>query len=223
MLFSNKGGIIAPQCDGHIARQGSCERLSFALLLVVVMIMRPSLLATALLTSLLAACATTQDASPSKHVSQSGALKVHPGLLGLPVPPELQDNRIARTEAVKKELVMDQDGLRTQRSVYFELNSAALKADFNPALQAHARYLAAHPKAKVRIEGNADERGTTGYNQVLGQKRADNVRQAIIGYGAGSNQVSIKSLGELKPKLKGHDEESWAENRRSDIVYEREQ
>lgn len=223
MLFSVKGGIIALQCDGHIARQGCCERLSFALLLVVAMIMRPSLLATALLTSLLAACATTQDASPSKHVSQSGALKVHPGLLGLPVPPELQDNSVARAEAVKQELVMDQDGLRTQRSVYFDLKSAELKADFNPALQAHARYLAEHPKAKVRIEGNADERGATGYNHVLGQKRAETVRQAIIGYGAGSKQVSVKSLGELKPKLKGHDEESWAENRRSDIVYEREQ
>ncbi len=124
-------------------------------------------------------------------MSQSGALRVHPGLLGLPVPPELQDNRVARMEAVKQELVMDTDGLRTQRSVYFELNSAALKTDFNPALQAHARYLATHPKAKVRVEGNADERGSTAYNHVLAMKRAETVRQAIVAYGAGTNQVSV--------------------------------
>ena len=184
--------------------------------------MRSSLLATALLSSLLAACASAPDASPSKHVSQSGALKVHPGLLGLPVPAELQDVRSAAV-AQPQELAMDQNGLRTQRSVYFDFDSSAIKADFNPALQAHARYLAANPKAKVRIEGNADERGSLGYNNVLALKRAENVRQAIVGAGAGEKQVTVKSLGELKPKLKGHDEESWAENRRADIVYEREE
>ena len=184
--------------------------------------MRLSLLATVLLTSLLAACATTKDASPSKHVSQSGALKVHPGLLGQPVPPELLSSRGTSFEAVKQELVMDQAGLRTQRSVYFELNSSEVKADFSPALQAHARYLASHPKAKVRIEGNTDERGSSGYNSNLALKRAENVRQAILANGAAEKQVVVKSLGELNPKLKGHDEESWAENRRADIVYERE-
>lgn len=185
--------------------------------------MRPTLLATALLSSLLAACASTNDASPSKHVSQSGALKVHPGLLGLPVPPELMDSRTASASNAPPGLAMDQDGLRTQRSVYFDFDSSAIKDDFNPALQAHARYLAANPKSRVRVDGNADERGPLGYNNALGLKRAANVRQAIIGLGAPEKQVLVKSLGELKPKLKGHDEESWAENRRADIVYEREE
>jgi peptidoglycan-associated lipoprotein len=57
----------------------------------------------------------------------------------------------------------------------------------------------------------------------LALKRAENVRQVIIGYGATDKQVVVKSLGESKPKLKGRDEESWAENRRSDVVYEREE
>lgn len=130
---------------------------------------------------------------------------------------------MATAELEKQGLVLDQDGLRTQRSVYFDLDSAAVKAGFNPALQAHARYLAANPKAKVRIEGNADERGSVGYNNTLGLKRAEKVRQAIVDFGAGDKQVVIKSLGKLKPKLKGHDEESWAENRRADIIYEREE
>ena len=184
--------------------------------------MRSSLLATALLSSLLAACATTQDASPSKHVSQSGALKVHPGLLGLPVPPELQDVRSAGVTP-PQELAMDQNGLRTQRSVYFDFDSSVIKADFNPALPAHARYLAANPKAKVRIEGNADERGSAEHNRRLGLKRAETVRKTMVGHGAPEKQISIKSLGEAQPKLKGHDEESWAENRRSDVVYERDE
>ena len=53
-------------------------------------------------------------------------------------------------------------------------------------------------------------------------KRAENVRQSMIGLGAPEKQISIKTLGESRPKLKGHDEESWSENRRADVVYEQE-
>lgn len=185
--------------------------------------MRTSLPAAVLLSTLLAACASTQDGPANKHISQSGALKVHPGLLGQPVPPELQEARLAAAGQMEQTIKLDAAGLRTQRSVYFDFDSSAVKADFTPALQAHARYLAGHPKARVRIEGNADERGSAGYNNGLGLKRAENVRQAIIGHGAPEKQVLIKTLGEARPKLKGHDEESWAENRRADVVYDREE
>lgn len=190
--------------------------------------MRPSFPAAALLSMLLAACASAPEA-PSKAIAQSGALKVHPGLLGQSVPPELQPEA-APAQAVAtpdsaapvSELKMDQSGLRTQRSVYFDLDSADLKAEFTAMLQAHARYLAEHPAARVRVEGNADERGPAGHNRRLGQKRAERVKQALVGHGARDKQVAAITLGATKPRLKGHDEESWAENRRADIVYEQE-
>lgn len=192
--------------------------------------MRATLPATLLLSALLAACASTPDLQSSKQVAQSGTLKVHPGLLGQPVPAELQEARsvpaannkqvAAPAESPDAPARMDQAGLRTQRSVYFDYNSAAVRSEFNPALQAHARHLAANPKSRLRIEGNADERGTPGFNARLGLLRAENVRQAMIGYGAPEQQISLKSLGAARPKLKGSDEESWAENRRADVIYE---
>lgn len=186
--------------------------------------MRASLPATLLLSVLLAACASSRDTAASKHIVQSGALKVHPGLLGKPVPAELAPAPVAAVvapaPAAETPIRMDQDGLRTQRSVYFDYNSANLKADYDPALRAHARYLAANPQARVRIEGNADERGSAGYNLRLGERRAATVRETLIAHGAPGAQVKIKSLGESQPKLKGRDEESWAENRRADVVYE---
>lgn len=188
--------------------------------------MRASLPATLLLTTLLAACATKGDTLPSKNISQSGPLKVHPGLLGQPVPPELQATARPAAPAsspAETPIKMDPVGLRTQRSVYFDLNSADIKADYDPALRAHARYLAEHPTVRVRIEGNADERGSAEYNRRLGLKRAENVRNAMVGHGAPEKQITIKTLGEAHPKLKGHDEDSWSENRRSDVVYEREE
>jgi peptidoglycan-associated lipoprotein len=189
--------------------------------------MRASLLATLLLTTLLAACSTQGTIAPSKHIAQSGPLKVHPGLLGQPVPPELQGDArpvaTAATAPAEAPIKIDPVGLRTQRSIYFDLNSADLKADYDPALRAHARYLTEHPKAKVRIEGNADERGSAEHNRRLGMKRADTVRKTLLGHGAPEKQISVKTLGETAPKLKGHDEESWAENRRADVVYEQEE
>jgi len=185
--------------------------------------MRASLPATLLLSTLLAACASKGDIPPSKHISQSGPLKVHPGLLGQPVPPELQPEArttTATTSTADAAIKMDPVGLRTQRSVYFDLNSAEIRVEFDPALQAHARYLAANPKSRIRIEGNADERGAPDYNARLGMKRAESVRQTMIRHGAPEQQVKVKTLGESRPKLKGHDEESWAENRRADVVYE---
>lgn len=190
--------------------------------------MRASLPVTLLLSTLLAACASTQDIPPSKHISQDGSLKVHPGLLGQPVPAELQPEPrpAAATPAAERAdapIRMDEAGLRTQRSVYFDYKSAELKTDYDPALRAHARYLASNPGARVRIEGNADERGSTDFNRQLGLKRAETVRSTLIGHGAPEQQVIIKSHGETRPKLNGHDEESWAENRRADVVYEKEQ
>lgn|GEM_PF-37062 len=189
--------------------------------------MRASLLATLLLTTLLGACSTQGTIAPSKRIAQSGPLKVHPGLLGQPVPPELQGEArpvaTASTAPAGAPIKIDSVGLRAQRSVYFDLNSADLKADYDPALRAHALYLAEHPKAKVRIEGNADERGSLEHNRRLGAKRADTVRKTLVGHGAPEKQISIKTLGETNPKLKGHDEESWAENRRADVVYELEE
>ena len=191
--------------------------------------MRASLILPAVLTVLIAACGTKGNIPPSKHISQSGPLRVHPGLLGQPVPAELRGESAVVAAAAgtkpavdEKPIKMDPVGLRTQRSVYFDLNSADLKADYDPALRAHARYLAEHPAARIRVEGNADERGSAEHNLRLGLKRADTVRAALISNGAAAKQVSIKTLGESRPKLVGHDEASWAENRRADVVYEKE-
>ena len=76
---------------------------------------------------------------------------------------------------------------------------------------------------RVKIEGNADDRGAPDFNARLGLKRAENVRQVLIGHGATEKQITLKTLGESQPKLKGRDEESWAENRRADVVYEKEE
>lgn len=189
--------------------------------------MRLSLPVTALLSLLLAACAAQPASSPSKHISQSGQLKVHPGLLGQPVPPELQEPaaiKAASTATVSNNLLAANDKSPTAKPtvqrVHFDADSTELHSSDNEVIRSHARYLSGNPQARVRLEGHADERGSADYNLRLGQKRADAVRAALISQGVGEKQATSRSLGETQPKVKGHDETSWAENRRVEFVYE---
>lgn len=113
----------------------------------------------------------------------------------------------------------DPSNILSKRSVYFDLDSNIVKDEFKPLVSAHARYLQQNRGAKVTVQGNADERGSREYNIALGQRRADAVGQAMQLLGAQAGQIETVSLGEEKPKATGHDEASWAENRRADIVY----
>jgi peptidoglycan-associated lipoprotein len=107
-----------------------------------------------------------------------------------------------------------------KRSVYFDFDSYSVKDEYLTTLQAHARYLDSHRNTHILIQGNTDERGTSEYNLALGQKRAEAVRGVLKQYGVSDSQMESVSLGKEKPKANGHDESSWAENRRGDIVYQ---
>ena len=113
----------------------------------------------------------------------------------------------------------DPSNILSKRSVYFELDSNVVKDEFKPLVSAHARYLQQNRNQKVTVQGNADERGSREYNLALGQRRADAVKQAMQLLGAQNGQIETVSFGEEKPRATGHDEKSWAENRRADIVY----
>jgi peptidoglycan-associated lipoprotein len=107
-----------------------------------------------------------------------------------------------------------------KRSVYFDFDSYAVKSDYQAVLEAHAGYLKSHPDRHVLLQGNTDERGTTEYNLALGQKRAEAVRRALSLLGVPDSQMEAVSLGKEKPAASGHDEDAYAQNRRTDLVYQ---
>ncbi len=106
-----------------------------------------------------------------------------------------------------------------KRSVHFPFDVDAIQDSDKPIIQAHGEFLSAHPERKIRTEGNADERGSSEYNLALGQRRANNTKKALVLSGAQTDQIEAISYGEEKPIATGHDEESWAQNRRTDINY----
>ena len=105
-----------------------------------------------------------------------------------------------------------------KRSVYYEFDKYDVKAEYRSLVESHAAWLKANPKARLTIEGNADERGSREYNVALGQRRAESVTKMLVLMGARAEQIEAVSWGKEKPRNSGHDETAWAENRRSDFA-----
>jgi len=141
-------------------------------------------------------------------------------------PPAQTKPSAANTTPTKQPVNVDNthasnsNGIENQKkSIYFDFDEYSVKQEFMPAVSANARVLAGNPKIAIKIEGNADERGSGEYNLALGQKRAEAVRKALNAQGIPDKQIEAVSLGKEKPKALGHDEEAWSQNRRADIVY----
>lgn len=116
----------------------------------------------------------------------------------------------------------DPNSILAQRSVYFAFDKSNIASEYQPMLQAHAAYLVAHTDAKVQLQGNCDNRGSVEYNLALGQRRADSVKNALHLLNVPDAQMSTISYGKEKPRAMGNNEAAWAQNRRTDIVYQSE-
>jgi peptidoglycan-associated lipoprotein len=125
----------------------------------------------------------------------------------------------AGASASQEETAGPQAGLLATRVVYFDFDSAVIQGQGVDVVAAHAKYLATHPEARVRLEGNTDERGSREYNIGLGDRRAQSVRRAMLLQGVAEGQITTVSYGEERPADPGHDEAAWAKNRRVEIVY----
>jgi len=105
------------------------------------------------------------------------------------------------------------------RIIYFEYNSSDIRSEYRPAIEAHASYLAANPSVIITLEGHADERGSREYNLALGERRAQSVKRQMVLLGASAGQIRQVSYGEERPAVDAHDESSWQQNRRVEIIY----
>ena len=126
----------------------------------------------------------------------------------------------------------DQDGISNDRNsanrlkapynqtYLFEFNKYDVQSEDVASVNVQANYLVAHAAAKIRLEGNADERGSREYNIALGWKRAKAVAELLKQQGVSDTQIAMVSYGKEKPVALGHDEEAYRLNRRVELVYE---
>lgn len=109
----------------------------------------------------------------------------------------------------------------SRSTIYFMLDSSDVQPDFIQVIDAHAKYLVAHPNQKLTLEGHADERGSPEYNIALGDQRAKAVASMMKAQGVTDGQLTLISYGEEKPAVFGGDESSYERNRRAELSYQR--
>jgi len=107
----------------------------------------------------------------------------------------------------------------SNRVVYFEYDSSAVREEDLTTLEAHAAYLGENPNVTVRLIGHTDERGSREYNLALGERRALAIRQILMLQGASIKQFQVTSFGEERADVEGHDESAWNQNRRVELNY----
>ena len=104
------------------------------------------------------------------------------------------------------------------RDVFFAYDSFAISEDGRQVLARNAEWVKGNPGAQLKIEGHCDERGTSAYNMVLGEKRAKAARNYLVELGVTPNHLSIISYGKERPVCKEHAESCYAQNRRGHLL-----
>ena len=133
-----------------------------------------------------------------------------PGAMGSDEPLE--------TQAVAGDNIMEGRTSGPMLPVYFDFDSSMIRADQIERIETNADFLKKNAGVNIKIEGNCDPRGTKEYNLALGERRAQSAKKYLVNLGVDPSRLNTVSWGEEKLLLYGHDELSWAQNRRDDFV-----
>jgi peptidoglycan-associated lipoprotein len=170
---------------------------------------------------MLTACSgpMTKEGSETGEVAVEDRTTEYPGSNDGKAMSDAETTVIVGEGAYQGDPLDDPNSLLANRTVYFEFDSSAIRADDQAILVKHAEYLADNPNKTVRLEGHADERGSREYNLALGERRALAVRQVLMLQGATVSQFEVTSYGEERPAVEGHSEAAWQQNRRVELKY----
>jgi peptidoglycan-associated lipoprotein len=133
---------------------------------------------------------------------------------------------IARADAARRDASARQDAARRVReaaaaaratletAIYFDFDKEELRPDAQQALDAKAALLNSQGALRIRIDGNADDRGSDEYNLALGQRRSASAKRYLEARGIDGSRVEVVSFGKERPVCKEEAESCWQQNRR---------
>jgi len=160
--------------------------------------------------------ASVEDRTPAKPGAAS------PGASSVPIRPQtvapVTAGPVTKPPAGPN-ILRDPNSILSKRSIFYDYDSDAIKDEYRPMLQAHAKYLADNPNARMLVQGNTDERGGREYNLALGQRRAEAAKRLLMLMGAREVQIESVSLGEEKPRCEDKTDACYSQNRRSDMLH----
>ena len=175
---------------------------------------------TVLIVSVLAGCASTQTPEQQPPAAVEDRAPGKPGAVARPVESKPVTGVDLTGKPAGMSALKDPNNILSKRSLFYEFDKFDVRDEYKPLIEAHAKFLRENVATKMLIQGNADERGSREYNLALGQRRSEHVKRMLLLLGAREEQIESVSLGEEKPRTTGANEEAWAQNRRSDMLYQ---
>jgi peptidoglycan-associated lipoprotein len=136
-----------------------------------------------------------------------------------PPPPAMcqYNSNILATDPACVPPVMAVDTTAITSPIYFDFDKSTIRSDAAATLDRKIPWLQANPGMRIRIEGNADERGSDEYNLALGQRRAASAKRYLVDHGIAADRFDLVSYGEERPVCTEHNEACWQQNRRDDF------
>lgn len=110
------------------------------------------------------------------------------------------------------------DGKFIATGIKFDINKATIKAESMGTINYILNLMKQHPSLNFSVEGHTDSDGDEVSNQKLSEARAKAVMDKLISMGIGSNRLSYKGYGEIKPIYPNNTTEGKAQNRRVEFV-----
>lgn len=159
----------------------------------------------------LAACHSSQSVDTAMQGSMNNAAN------------QASTQGLAANQSIQKDAdgrIINSLSAPSNQTYYFSFDQSGLSSQDMQAVLAQASYLVNHPNAKVRLEGNADSRGSREYNIGLGWRRDQAVARVLEQQGVAPSQIDMVSFGKEQPAVIGDDESAWSLNRRVHLVYE---
>lgn len=102
-------------------------------------------------------------------------------------------------------------------NLLFEPSSFELSKKSKIILEGFARYLINNPAIQIEIQGHTDDLGDDKINQQLAESRCKSVQTYLVSKGIDISRLSVKGLGETKPKFPNTSEVNRAKNRRTEF------
>ena len=102
--------------------------------------------------------------------------------------------------------------------VMFNYDQSGIRDDQRATLQRNADYLRRWPSVRLSVEGHADARGTNEYNLALGERRANAVKEYLVGLGIATDRLVVVSKGEEAPLCTEQTEACYDRNRRGHFL-----
>ncbi len=133
---------------------------------------------------------------------------------------------IARADAARRDAAARDEAARRARDaaaaaratlasvIYFDLDKDDIRADAQQTLDAKAALLKSQSALRIRIDGNADDRGSDSYNLALAQRRSAAAKRYLEARGVDASRLEVVSFGKERPVCKDEAESCWSQNRR---------